>query len=35
VKWWFLGFPIAVAYFVFLFRIHRGKVKAAADGKGY
>jgi cytochrome d ubiquinol oxidase subunit II len=34
-KWWFLGFPIAVAYFVFLFRIHRGKVKAAADGKGY
>jgi len=34
-KWWFLGFPIAVAYVFFLFRIHRGKVKAAADGKGY
>ena len=34
-KWWFLGFPLAVAYFGFLFRIHRGKVKAAADGKGY
>ncbi len=35
MKWWFLGFPIAVAYFVFLFRLHRGKVKAAADGEGY
>ena len=34
-KWWFLGFPIAIAYVFFLFRIHRGKVKAAADGKGY
>lgn len=34
-KWWFLGFPLAVAYFGFLFRLHRGKVKAAADGKGY
>jgi cytochrome d ubiquinol oxidase subunit II len=34
-KWWFLGFPVAVAYFVFLFRIHRGKVKAASDGGGY
>ncbi len=34
-KWWFLGFPIVVAYFVFLFRLHRGKVKAQADGQGY
>ncbi len=34
-KWWFFGFPIAIAYFVVLFRIHRGKVKAAADGQGY
>jgi cytochrome d ubiquinol oxidase subunit II len=34
-KWWFLGFPVAVAYFVFLFRIHRGKVKATSDGGGY
>ncbi len=34
-KWWLIGFPIAVAYFVFLFRLHRGKVKAATDGKGY
>jgi cytochrome d ubiquinol oxidase subunit II len=34
-KWWFVGFPIVVAYFVLLFRLHRGKVKAAEDGKGY
>jgi cytochrome d ubiquinol oxidase subunit II len=35
LKWWFLGFPIAIAYFVFLFRLHRGKVKPAPDGQGY
>ena len=34
-KWWFVGFPIAVAYFVFLFRLHRGKVKTADEGEGY
>jgi cytochrome d ubiquinol oxidase subunit II len=33
--WWAVGFPIAVAYFVILFRIHRGKVVAAAEGQGY
>lgn len=33
--WWLLGFPIAIGYFVFLFRIHRGKVKPAKDGEGY
>jgi cytochrome d ubiquinol oxidase subunit II len=33
--WWLLGFPIAVAYFVFLLRHHRGKVSAARDGEGY
>jgi cytochrome d ubiquinol oxidase subunit II len=33
--WWVVGFPIAVGYFVILFRLHRGKVKAATDGKGY
>ncbi|HJV89540.1 MAG TPA: cytochrome d ubiquinol oxidase subunit II [Holophagaceae bacterium] len=33
--WWFLGFPIAVGYVVLLFRIHRGKAKAAAEGEGY
>ena len=33
--WWVVGFPIAVTYFVVLFRLHRGKVKPAADGDGY
>jgi cytochrome d ubiquinol oxidase subunit II len=33
--WWVVGFPIAVAYFVVLFRIHRGKAVAARDGEGY
>lgn len=33
--WWAVGFPIAIAYFVILFRVHRGKVVAAAEGKGY
>jgi cytochrome d ubiquinol oxidase subunit II len=33
--WWLLGFPIAVGYVVFLFRFHRGKVKAAKEGEGY
>jgi cytochrome d ubiquinol oxidase subunit II len=33
--WWLIGFPIAVGYVVFLFRFHRGKVKAAAEGEGY
>ncbi len=35
LKWWLLGFPIAVGYVIFLFRLHRGKVKAATDGEGY
>jgi cytochrome d ubiquinol oxidase subunit II len=33
--WWVIGFPIAVGYFVILFRIHRGKAVAARDGEGY
>ena len=35
LKWWVLGFPIAIGYIVLLFRIHRGKVSAAAEGEGY
>ena len=35
LKWWLLGFPIVLAYFVLLFRLHRGKVKAEADGGSY
>jgi len=33
--WWVLGFPLAVGYFVVLFRIHRGKAVAAREGEGY
>jgi cytochrome d ubiquinol oxidase subunit II len=33
--WWLIGFPIALGYLAFLFRFHRGKVKAAAEGEGY
>ncbi|WP_306590066.1 cytochrome d ubiquinol oxidase subunit II [Geothrix sp. 21YS21S-4] len=33
--WWILGFPLAIGYLTFLFRFHRGKVKAAAEGEGY
>ena len=34
-KWWFLGFPLVVGYFFIVFRLHRGKARAAADGEGY
>jgi cytochrome d ubiquinol oxidase subunit II len=30
--WFAVGFPLAVAYFVVLFRLHRGKVTAERDG---
>jgi len=33
--WWVIGFPIAIGYFVLLFRIHRGRAQAAAEGEGY
>ncbi len=35
LAWWLLGFPIALGYVAFLFRFHRGKVSAAAEGEGY
>ncbi len=35
LAWWIIGFPIVIGYFALLFRIHRGKVKAAAEGEGY
>jgi cytochrome bd ubiquinol oxidase subunit II len=35
LKWWVIGFPLALGYFVVLFRIHRGKAVAARDGEGY
>ncbi len=34
-KWWFLGFPLVLSYFSVVFRLHRGKASAAADGEGY
>ncbi|HEY7056269.1 MAG TPA: cytochrome d ubiquinol oxidase subunit II [Vicinamibacterales bacterium] len=33
--WWLVGFPLAVAYFALVFRIHRGKAVAAAGREGY
>ena len=33
--WWSIGFPIAILYIVILFRLHRGKAHAAAEGEGY
>ncbi len=33
--WWFIAFLLVLAYYTFLFRFHRGKVKAAAEGEGY
>jgi cytochrome d ubiquinol oxidase subunit II len=33
--WFAVGFPLALAYLVMLFRMHRGKAVAAADGDGY
>jgi cytochrome d ubiquinol oxidase subunit II len=34
-SWWSVGLVLAVAYFVFIFRIHRGKVVAATGRHGY
>lgn len=34
-SWWILGFPLAILYFVILFRLHRGKVVAATGREGY
>jgi len=33
--WWLVGFPLAIAYFASLFRIHRGPAAAAGEGEGY
>ncbi len=35
ITWWVLAFPLALSYFVLLFRLHRGKVAAPAEGEGY
>lgn len=33
--WWPVGLALAIVYAAFLFRFHRGKVQAAAEGEGY
>ncbi len=33
--WWIIGFPIVLGYFAMLFRLFRGKARAAAEGEGY
>ena len=33
--WWFIGFPLALAYFAHLFWLHQGKVAAPREGEGY
>jgi cytochrome d ubiquinol oxidase subunit II len=33
--WWVVGAPLAIAYFVLLFRLHRGKAQAAVGREGY
>jgi cytochrome bd-type quinol oxidase subunit 2 len=35
LRWWVVGAPLAVAYFVLLFRLHRGKVTAPHGRDGY
>jgi cytochrome bd ubiquinol oxidase subunit II len=34
IGWWAIGFPIAVGYFVLLFRMHRGKAGTSYEGEG-
>lgn len=33
--WLAVGLPLVAAYYVFLFRFHRGRAAAAAEGEGY
>jgi len=33
--WFLIGLPLALAYLVVVFRLHRGRAVAAADGEGY
>jgi cytochrome d ubiquinol oxidase subunit II len=33
--WWVIGSPLAIGYFVLLFRLHRGKALAAGEREGY
>jgi cytochrome d ubiquinol oxidase subunit II len=33
--WWAIGFPLAIAYFAIVFRLHRGKAVVPREGEGY
>jgi len=33
--WWSIGMAIAIGYFVFVYRMFRGKVAETAGGHGY
>jgi cytochrome d ubiquinol oxidase subunit II len=35
LAWFAVGFPLAILYFITVFRLHRGKAVAAAEGEGY
>jgi len=35
LRWWVVAFPLAIGYLVLLFRLHRGKAAASAEGEGY
>jgi len=35
LAWFAVGFPLAILYFVIVFRLHRGKAVAAEQGEGY
>ena len=35
IRWFVIGLPLVVAYFVIVFRLHRGKAVAAREGEGY
>jgi cytochrome bd ubiquinol oxidase subunit II len=35
LTWWIVGFPLALVYFVVVFRVHAGKVTGASGREGY
>jgi cytochrome d ubiquinol oxidase subunit II len=35
LRWFVFGLPLALAYLVIVFRLHRGRAVAARDGEGY
>jgi cytochrome bd-type quinol oxidase subunit 2 len=35
LRWLIVGLPLALFYFVVVFRLHRGRAGAAPEGEGY